>query len=803
MTQRSVHVRTSTQFFTAPLIALAILLSGCDGPAEREAAYFERGEKLYDEERFVKAKLEFRNVLQINPKNFEAHYYVALIEEHEGNFKEAGQRFATAAALNPQHLPSQIRVGTYHHMAGDLEAAEQAAEIALTLAPNEPDALSLQAAIALKRDQMDRAKKFVDAAFVSAPYHEGATSVMVGTLVREGTPVQAIDLLADALEHNTESVSLRLLKIHLHAERNEADMIEPLYRELLVLHPNNRIYLTNLARLLISMDRADDAEALLLDAIDQAPEDVNRRLLLADFIATQRGATDAEDTLQGFIAEAPDEDAYRFGLATVYVRNGQAERAETVYREIVERAGTADSGLSARLALARHLLARNERPAAMDLVEEVLEVDPQNVDGLIFRAGLRLDDETALDDVITDLRAALRGAPASQPGLRLLADAYLRKGEMALATDVLQTIVSTDARNLQARLRLAQLLWRDGQPEAAFDLVLDVLVRNPEHADALRMKAGIALDLELWHQVAAAAHKLIATEDHKALGYQAIAMAYQAQGHHDDAIDAFKEALALAPNFDEAISGVAHSYAASDKLADAVGYFEKLVAADPLHAAAYNKLGEVHVDLEDLEQAEASFREAAKLRPEWTQPYLNLSRMLAANDDLSGAVSILKAAHERMPDDKRVAFALAAVLERSRDYDTAIQVYAMLLEAEPEQSIAANNMAALISDYQYEQPDRLAQALNAVDRFQTSRNSYFLDTLGWVHYRSGNITEAINYLERAAASGTPFPQLHYHLGMAYHANGQTDDAKEQLQKALANDAEYVGLEEARATLADM
>ncbi|HHJ14072.1 MAG TPA: tetratricopeptide repeat protein, partial [Gammaproteobacteria bacterium] len=44
-------------------------LAGCGGKEERKAAYLERGKAYLAEKNFDKAKIEFKNVLQIDPKD--------------------------------------------------------------------------------------------------------------------------------------------------------------------------------------------------------------------------------------------------------------------------------------------------------------------------------------------------------------------------------------------------------------------------------------------------------------------------------------------------------------------------------------------------------------------------------------------------------------------------------------------------------------------------------------------------------------------------------------------------------------
>ena len=96
-----------------------------------------------------------------------------------------------------------------------------------------------------------------------------------------------------------------------------------------------------------------------------------------------------------------------------------------------------------------------------------------------------------------------------------------------------------------------------------------------------------------------------------------------------------------------------------------------------------------------------------------------------------------------------------------------------------------NNLAAVIADHQYDDPARLDRALKLAERFQTSENPYFLDTLGWVHYRRGDRNQAIIFLRRAVENAPKTPQFRYHLGVVYYESGKTGLARNELEKAVA------------------
>jgi len=53
-------------------LLLSTVLLGCGDAEEQKAKYLDRGKSFYAEENFEKARVEFKNVLQIDPKDVEA-----------------------------------------------------------------------------------------------------------------------------------------------------------------------------------------------------------------------------------------------------------------------------------------------------------------------------------------------------------------------------------------------------------------------------------------------------------------------------------------------------------------------------------------------------------------------------------------------------------------------------------------------------------------------------------------------------------------------------------------------------------
>ena len=77
------------------------------------------------------------------------------------------------------------------------------------------------------------------------------------------------------------------------------------------------------------------------------------------------------------------------------------------------------------------------------------------------------------------------------------------------------------------------------------------------------------------------------------------------------------------------------------------------------------------------------------------------------------------------------------------------------------------------------------------------------DTLGWIYYKKNVPGRAVGYLKEAAEKLPGQALVRYHLGMAYHKNGNRDLAKKELAEALKLSPNFPGADEAKTTLASL
>ena len=89
---------------------LAILVSSCGGPEQRKLKYLDKGKAFFESGDYVKARLELKNALQIDPNFHDAYHILGLVAMKERDYKKAYKYFSKAIDLAPHHLDSQLQL---------------------------------------------------------------------------------------------------------------------------------------------------------------------------------------------------------------------------------------------------------------------------------------------------------------------------------------------------------------------------------------------------------------------------------------------------------------------------------------------------------------------------------------------------------------------------------------------------------------------------------------------------------------------------------------------------------------------
>lgn len=795
--------------------ALSVLaLTACGSASERSTAYVERAREYLAEGDEVKARLDLRNAVKIEPDNVEARMLLVQIAERERNFKAMVGQLRRVLTIDPDHVEAHVKLGVILLGAAGQNESERAqlldevrghVDAALAVAPDHPDARVLEATL-MSRDG-DRAAAFEKVREVLAEHPGNVAGVsLLFSLYLPDDPEAALVALDEGIEANPEASSLHLLKVGLLQSLERWEAVEAALLDFRDRFPDQQGVDYRLLAFYTDRGRLDDAEAVLEQMLERYPDDTSVKLEYAEFLANHRDTASSEATLERFAAQNPEVQEFRFALATLYESDDRNADAAAQYERIIAATGEGDDAIRARNRLARLRVREGDLDAARSLIDAVLEEAPSEPEALTMRAALLLE-QGELDAAIADLRTVYRNDPQSEGALRLLAQAHLRAGDDSLAEERLRDLLENHPDDAFARDELAKLLVARGEFAQAERVLTESEAQQT--LTSLRLLIDVLTRQEQYEQARSAAAQLVAQEPTRALGHFLTGRIYQAEQRYEESLESFQQALDVAGPNAELLSAMTASYTRAGRPDDAIPALEAWREEAPENYEVHLLLGQVHARARRWEEAEGALEQALNLEEDAWSAYRDLAGVRLATGDPGGAVEVLERGLAAIPDSLQLNLLLAQLYESGGRFDEAIARYERILEIDPDSALAANNLAALIADHQIA-PERLQYALELTERLRGSDNPLYLDTVGWVNYRAGNLDEAIALLERAvrSASGAEslqnaLPQLRYHLGMAYFQAEETDQARRELQAAVdtASDRGFPGLEEARDTLA--
>ncbi len=105
------------------LLCALLMVLACTSKEERLAAYQQRAETYYGREQWAEAKIEFLNLLQLDPDNAGAHYKMGETLWRLREYAEAVWQYKEAARLAPDNLEYAMQVAQVSFLARDYDAA--------------------------------------------------------------------------------------------------------------------------------------------------------------------------------------------------------------------------------------------------------------------------------------------------------------------------------------------------------------------------------------------------------------------------------------------------------------------------------------------------------------------------------------------------------------------------------------------------------------------------------------------------------------------------------------------------------
>ena len=165
--------------YFASLVSAFILMSifvSCSGPEEKAMKFFEKGQGFFEKGDYVKARLEFKNCLQVKPGFAKGYYMLGMVELREKNWKKAFGLLSKATELDENLLDAHVALGKLFVIAKQQEQAMEKAELVLGKKPDHEDALLLKASVLSVGQKDQEAEAILQSLIKKNPEKPGHTS---------------------------------------------------------------------------------------------------------------------------------------------------------------------------------------------------------------------------------------------------------------------------------------------------------------------------------------------------------------------------------------------------------------------------------------------------------------------------------------------------------------------------------------------------------------------------------------------------------------------------------------------------
>ncbi len=161
--------------------------------------------------------------------------------------------------------------------------------------------------------------------------------------------------------------------------------------------------------------------------------------------------------------------------------------------------------------------------------------------------------------------------------------------------------------------------------------------------------------------------------------------------------------------------------------------------------------------------------------------YTLLASLYQEQNQLQKGYELLETAISRYPDNPQIYFEYGLLLEQGSQQKKAITHMKKVLELEPDHAEALNYLGYTWADNN----TNLEKALKYIQRSMRLKpgNGYIQDSLGWVYFRMGKLSLAVEETLAALKFEPNDPHIHEHLGDIYVRQGKKIKAKEAYKNA--------------------
>ncbi len=388
-----------------------------------------------------------RDWVAAEPKQAQAHRWLALALQQQGQLDDAQASLAQALSLAPEDAALHLQHAGLLLAQRQLGEAGQALERSTTLNPNEFSAYVMQAHLALGRNDTDEAERLVRLAERVEPDSPELGTLQGMVALRRGDLDRALAVLSAAAAQQPNDPRVLYALGFAYMGKDMLAFAEQAFRRVLELSPDNFSLRGLLVQLALRQGHLDRAAEVMRDVLASPQgESPGMHRLAAELELASGQPQQALEYLRPLLAEVPGDRGVLQMLLVAWQRLGRDEEA----RNDLEAALQTHTQLH-DLWLARLAVAQVGSEEAVQVVERWIEAMPDHVPALETRMSLH-DMNQQHDEAEAMARRIVALEPGRLSGEQRIVEALLVR-EPAAAVAHIQALLDKAPEPARAQLR--------------------------------------------------------------------------------------------------------------------------------------------------------------------------------------------------------------------------------------------------------------------------------------------------------------------------------------------------------------
>jgi tetratricopeptide (TPR) repeat protein len=334
------------------VLAAAVSVIACGSPEERKAKYRESAQTYFREGNFPKARVALRNVLKIDPKDAEAYFLYAQVEEKERNWRKAASGYHEVLELNPLHDRAAVKLAKYYLEMRGLKQAGELADRVLIAHPGHVPAQAIKIAILALSGRLNDTVKQAEQLIADAPMEPDSALIIASLYNAAQRSSEAVPHMRRALKADPNNLELLDTLSTTLMKQEQWTEAEATLVQIVTVEPTVFNHRLRQVALYDQQHQYGKAESILQESVRANPDDEKRRLALVEYVVKRRGVEPAEAVLQQAKKDMPRSGKLWVALGGLYETTRRPEQARAVYRDMqVEFSGKPEA-LEAKVKLA-------------------------------------------------------------------------------------------------------------------------------------------------------------------------------------------------------------------------------------------------------------------------------------------------------------------------------------------------------------------------------------------------------------------------------------------------------------------